>query len=129
MTKKKPTHIIHFHDGTMEGDCMEASLPVTDPSITFREAKKQLATVEGMVRNWCVCDDPEEQAAVLEEFTDCCNSLVGAWIVDADTEKKFNKAAKYQEDAGGDSAAYAMQAAWKGMYKAFAVKEIGKKAK
>ena len=127
MNAKKATYTIHFHDGSMEGDCSEANLLTDNPTITFKAALKELNTVNGMKRNWCVGNSPAEIEAELEDFKDCNEGLVGAWIVPADIEKKFNQASKSMSYAGNDSAAYAQQALWKGFYKAFAVRTIGKK--
>jgi hypothetical protein len=113
---------VHFHEGNMEGDCAEAHIVTDNLDITFEQALKQLHSVEGMKLNWCANED-------LEDFIECNNDFVGAWIIDQPTSEKIWNALQYAEEPGGDSAVYAMQALMKGIYKSFAVKSIGKKAK
>jgi len=130
MGRKQHKYYVHFHNGSMNGDCSEASIAVSDLGITFKQALAQLFTIKGMRHNWSVSgSDVEELEEELQDFIECNNDLVGAWIVDGETEKKFNQAVNYMEEPGGDSEAYAQQAAWKGLYKAFAIKTIGKAAK
>lgn len=113
----------YFHDGSMEGDCQEASLPIESPDISWSELKSRLLTPEGANHNWHITH-PED----VEDFIECSDDLVGAWIVDESTEKKFREAMKCMYYPGNDSAAYAQQAVWKGLYRAFSIKSVGQQA-
>ena len=119
-------YTVYFHNGTMEGDCGDVSLKTQDPNITIKKALKLLMSPKGAVENgWA--KDIKDEGNILD-FIECNDDFVGAWIVPLSMEKKFKIISDSCEDPGGDSGCYAMQALWKGIYKAFAVKEIGQKA-
>ena len=128
-SKKTDAYVLYFHNGEMEGgDWDEAQLTVSDADITFEQAHNQLLSSAGAIENgWAKTVDDKEE---IEDFLDCLgtDSFVGAWMVPIEITEKFKEILEVIPDAGGDSEAYGQQVVWKGIYKVFSIKEIGKKA-
>ena len=127
----KPKYYLFLHDGTMSGDCSEATIPLNDTNITWSDVEEIMETREMVVYGgWAECiEDVDDD--LFEDYMDCNGGeggFKGGWIVPADIEAKFVQAAEFIEDPGNDGAAYALQSMWKGFYKAFAVKSIGAEA-
>ena len=117
-SKKTDAYVLYFHDGSMEGDCDEAHLTVSDANVTFKQAHKQLLTDMGAIENgWAETVDDKEEIA---DFIDCLGSdyFSGAWIVPIEITEKFKEIRKATPASGGDSEAYGQQALWKAIYKA-----------
>ncbi len=111
-------YVVHFHDGTMEGDCSEICITMTTKPASFEEALEAVLSFEGMDENWSWTDD-------VEDFIECHeDELKGAWIL---AEVDSNRIKKIQSSMhpGGDSACYAMQEVVKAMCKEYAIDTLG----
>lgn len=133
----KTNYMIVLHNGDMEGDCSEYEYGVKEyKGITIKNVRSEMLTPKFMADYLGMSlpeykkaqKDPESFVHEELEFMDT-KEIVGAWVVPIAKHKKIIKGLEYAPDCGNDSSTYAMQSLLKGLWKAFAIATIGKKAK